>query len=287
MKNKGLLAIAALLVVVLLVSTIMELRATTRAVASDKEEIKIGWIGALTGDTAIVGQENLRGVEIAVDQINEQNEIDGKKIKLIVQDDGYDEKQTINAYREMNDFHDIDYFLLVTYGGYLALAENAEKDGTILVNSIDSSEEFSNIGENAFSVGVYDESIGYAIADYLNAQGIETVGLLTNIDDAFPLLASDAFKRRFNGKIVEENYGFNINDFRSILTKLSNENHIVFVGWEETGRIVKQAKELGLDSQIYGIDTFASEDFKANTDGNYEGLRWLEEREKEESGKSN
>lgn len=269
MKNKKIIIIS---LSIALVIAILGISITSFTIKENNNEIKIGWIGDLSGDAAIVGQENLRGVELAIDEINSQGGINNKKIKLFVQDDQYSEKNSISAYRELVDIHNIKYIFIETYGGYLALASQAEKDQVILINTIDSSEEFSNIGENAYSIGVYDESIGYTIADYLNERNIQEVGLVTNLDDAFPVLTSNAFKERFQGKVIEETYGFNTNDFRALLTKLSNQDHIVLVGWKETGRIIKQAKELGLNPQIYGIDTFASEDFKTNTNGNYNGL---------------
>jgi len=239
---------------------------------ASEETIKIGFIGPLSGDSAIIGEENLNGIKLAVEKINSEGGINGKDVKLVIKDDGMDEKETITQYRELVNVEGVDYILTVTYGGFLSLAKQAEQDNIILINSLDASEEFVNLSQNTFGIGIYDESIGYSIANYLNKNNVEDVGIIINLDDPFPLLVKDAFEDKYTGKVQEEKYGFDTKDYRTILTKLSSYEYIVLLGWEETGRIVKQAIELGITTQFIGIDTFASEDFKENTFNNYEGL---------------
>ncbi|KKW00855.1 MAG: hypothetical protein UY35_C0037G0012, partial [Candidatus Saccharibacteria bacterium GW2011_GWC2_48_9] len=137
---------------------------------------------------------------------------------------------------------------------FLALAQQTKQGNVILISALDSSEEFAGISKNAFAVGVYDESIGFAIADYLNKKNTAEIGLITNLQDPFTLLEKNAFKEKYKGKIQEENYTADTKDFRSILAKMASQENLVLLGWEETGRIVKQAAELGMKKQIIGID---------------------------------
>lgn len=235
-------------------------------------DIKIGVITPLTGASAIVGRENLNGIELAIEKLNSEGGINGRKIKLIVKDDQYNTKETIIQYQQLVSVEGIRYLITPTYGGFLALAKQTERDNVILVDSIDTSEELANISQNNIAVGVYDESLGYAIADYLNDKGISHIGVLVNTGDPFPILVESALKDRYKGKIQRETYTFDDQDFRTTLAKLADNNHIVVIGWEETGRIIKQAKELQLQAQFIGIDTFATENFRKNTANNYEGL---------------
>lgn len=91
--------------------------------------------------------------------------------------------------------------------------------------------------------------------------------------DPFIKLVSNAFQEKFEGKIVQESYKPKTKDYRTTLEKKPDEPLVLF-GWEETGRIVKQANELNFGNQILGIDTFASEDFRENTGRNYNGLKF-------------
>ncbi len=214
------------------------------------DEIKIGFIGPLTGDSAVIGLENLNGVTLAIQKINNHGGIDGKKIKLIVKDDKMEEKETITQYLQMTDIEGVKYILTVTYGGFLSLAKNAEQDGIILIDSLDASEELANLGTSSFAIGIYDESIGYTIADYLAEKGIDKIGLISNLEDPFIFLVKNAIKNKYAGEVKEEMYTLNDKDFRTPLAKLSSFDYIVLLGWEETGLVVRQAKELGMKTQF-------------------------------------
>lgn len=264
--------ITNLTIVIILITIISGCSNSITGKVINQETIKIGWIGPLTGNAAIIGEENLKGIQIAIDQINSKGGINKKQVELIVKDDQMDEKQTLTQYRQLVDIHNVKTILTVTYGGFLTLAEQADKDNVLLIDSLDASEELANLSNNAFAIGVYDESIGFAIADFLNNQEIEEVNVIFNLEDPFILLAESSFEQKFNGKIRKESFDFKTKDFRTVLTKLQDKKPLVLFGWEETGLIVKQAKELGFKNQIIGIDTFASENFKRNSNFQHEGL---------------
>ena len=242
--------------------------------------IKVAYSGPLTGDLAILGNENLKGIELALE--NHPN------IKLIVNDDRFDDKETITQYQQLTKLQNVNYMMTVTYGGILALAETAETDNVILINSVDASEEIANIGKTTFGIGVYDESIGYSVADYLNEKGQKKVGMIVNNADPFTLLVSGAFERRFNGETKIETYdGISETDHRTRLTKLAEYDYIVLYGYEETGRIIKQARELGIKAQFIGIDAAASEAFRENAGNHYQDVLFTYWEGNEENEKYN
>ena len=51
------------------------------------DEIVIGEYGSLTGSTATFGTSTKNGIDIAVDEINKDGGILGKKVRVIVEDD--------------------------------------------------------------------------------------------------------------------------------------------------------------------------------------------------------
>jgi len=234
-----------------------------------EDVIKVAFIGPITGSSAVFGLENLRGVELAVEQLNAEST--GIKIKLIVKDDQFKEQETLTQYRQLVQLENVNYILTPTYGAFFTLADLVTSDDVILIDPLDASEELAGLSENIYGVGIYDESIGYAIADYLNEKKVKEIGLILNSIDPFAFLVKSAFENRFQGKIQEEKYS-DERDFRTILTKLAKYEHVVLIGYEETGLIVRQARQMGLKTQFLGIDVFASEDFKENTGGSYEGL---------------
>lgn len=82
-----------LLAGLLAAATTVSMMAAVPVFAEDAETIKIGTLYPLTGDVAAIGQNIMRGVEFAVNEINENGGVDGKQIE-IVQGDSQGDAQT-------------------------------------------------------------------------------------------------------------------------------------------------------------------------------------------------
>jgi len=66
-----------------------------------KNEIVIATIQDLSGPVAIYGKQARNGIQLRVDEINEQGGIHGRKIKLLVEDNGYDPKKALLATQKL------------------------------------------------------------------------------------------------------------------------------------------------------------------------------------------
>ena len=66
-----------------------------------KTEITIGTILDLSGPIAAFGKQSRNGMQLRVDEINEQGGIAGRKLKLLVEDAGYDPKRAVLAAQKL------------------------------------------------------------------------------------------------------------------------------------------------------------------------------------------
>ena len=66
-----------------------------------KTEIVIGTIQDLSGPIAAFGKQSRNGMQLRVDEINEQGGIAGRKLKLLVEDAGYDPKRAVLAAQKL------------------------------------------------------------------------------------------------------------------------------------------------------------------------------------------
>nr|WP_315463785.1 ABC transporter substrate-binding protein [uncultured Rhodoferax sp.] len=66
-----------------------------------KDEILLGSIQDLSGPLAGFGKQARAGMLLAVDEINEQGGIHGRKLKLLVEDSGYDPKKAVLAAQKL------------------------------------------------------------------------------------------------------------------------------------------------------------------------------------------
>ena len=84
-----------------------------------KDEITLGSIQDLSGPFAGFGKQARLGMMLRVDEINEQGGINGRKIKLIVEDSAYDPKKAVLAAQKLVNQDKI--FMMV---GHIGTAQN-------------------------------------------------------------------------------------------------------------------------------------------------------------------
>ena len=84
-----------------------------------KDEILIGTIQDLSGPLAGYGKQARAGMQMAIEEINEMGGIHGRKIKLLVEDSGYDPKKAVLAAQKLVNQNKI--FMMV---GHLGTAQN-------------------------------------------------------------------------------------------------------------------------------------------------------------------
>ncbi|NDP38617.1 MAG: ABC transporter substrate-binding protein [Rhodoferax sp.] len=82
-------------------------------------EITLGTILDLSGPLAGFGKQARLGMLLAVDEINEQGGVNGRKLKLLVEDDGYDPKKAVLAAQKLVNQNKI--FMMM---GHIGTAQN-------------------------------------------------------------------------------------------------------------------------------------------------------------------
>ncbi|MEI8155813.1 MAG: ABC transporter substrate-binding protein [Burkholderiales bacterium] len=94
MKQKNTLALA-----VLALTATISIAAEQQGVT--KAEILVGSIQDLSGPLAGYGKQLRNGLQLRADELNEQGGIHGRKIRLVVEDDGYDPKKSVLAAQKL------------------------------------------------------------------------------------------------------------------------------------------------------------------------------------------
>ncbi|HSV53659.1 MAG TPA: ABC transporter substrate-binding protein [Burkholderiaceae bacterium] len=111
MKFRSLLALSAL--------SLAALGAGAQQQGVSKTEITVGSIQDLSGPIAGFGKQVRLGMMLRADEINEQGGINGRKIKLIVEDSAYDPKKAVLAAQKLVNQDKI--FIMV---GHIGTAQN-------------------------------------------------------------------------------------------------------------------------------------------------------------------
>lgn len=84
-----------------------------------KDEIRIGTIQDLSGPLAGFGKQSRNGMQLAVDELNEQGSVHGRKLKLFVEDSGYDPKKAVLAAQKL-----VNQEKIFIMAGHIGTAQN-------------------------------------------------------------------------------------------------------------------------------------------------------------------
>ncbi len=229
----------------------------------EPEEIKIGAIAPLTGDAAVYGSALKRGMDLAVEEINQRGGINGKKLSLIYEDSQGDPKVAVAAYNKLVNVDKVSTILGDMFSSTtLAIAPLAEKSKIVLVSPTASAEAVPNTGEYIFSIYPSDAYDGRFLANFVsNVLHRQNAAVIYVQADAM-IVAKNEFRKtleKLGGKVVhEEGYAPKTDDFRSILSKVkSGRPDIIFIpGYlEEIVKLLRQAKELLVRTQFITIST--------------------------------
>ena len=94
-------------------------QATAQSQGVSKTEIIVGTILDQSGPLAGFGKQSRLGMQLRVDEINEQGGINGRRLKLLVEDDGYDPKKAVLAAQKL-----VNQDKIFIMAGHLGTAQN-------------------------------------------------------------------------------------------------------------------------------------------------------------------
>ena len=232
------------------------------ACSGDEEEdspFRIGVMESLTGPGETYGTVASQAKQMAVDEINAAGGVNGRMIKLVVEDSKCGAQDAIAAYKKLTEVEELKIILGTSCSGaMLGAAPLAEADGTILFSGLASNPDIAKAGDYIFRTQISDIQVGIDTGNSLWADGVRTLATITEATDYAEGVRRTSvaqFEERGGKLVAEERYQPEVTDFRSQLTKLFAESpdalHIAPQSEFSAGTIIKQARELGYEGPIY------------------------------------
>ncbi|GMO53379.1 MAG: ABC transporter substrate-binding protein [Termitinemataceae bacterium] len=274
---------AALLALVLFLTV----SCAKKSAASD-DTIKIGYVGALSGDTSLWGQAGLNGLLLSAEKINASGGVQGKKIEIIGLDGRGDPQDSVNAYNKLVDDSKVVAVVGTNFSSCnIPIAAVADRKkvpviGTAASNELVTVDEKGNLHPFSFRMCFIDSFLGAKMGSYAIREGLNKVALLVNQSDAYSANVArftENAVREGGGEIVaHESAGGSDNDFRSQLSKIGASNpDVLFLPWTNPNiisLITLQARALGLNFKLYGYDGWDSWELPGLAQGQLEGQRF-------------
>ncbi|WP_099354345.1 ABC transporter substrate-binding protein [Fredinandcohnia onubensis] len=230
--------------------------------SNNQDVIKIGWFGPLTGPTSTDGQISLNASQLAVDQINENGGINGKNVEIISVDDQGKPQEAAKGVQKLINSDKVAAVISGAYSGpTLAAASLVQKEGVPMIVSYAKHPEATKGGEYVSRMIYTSDVQAKALADYaVNDEKLKTFGIVyMNID--YGIESQVALEKEINelgGEVlVSKSFNMGDTDFNSALSAVKEQKPdalFVVAYYNEGASIVSQAKQMGLESRIIGID---------------------------------
>ncbi|MDQ7031573.1 MAG: branched-chain amino acid ABC transporter substrate-binding protein [Desulfonauticus sp.] len=223
--------------------------------------IKIGLICPLTGSWASEGQDMEKIVKLLAEQINTKGGLLGKKVEVIVEDDGGDPRTAALAAQRLSSQDIVG--VIGTYGSSVTEAtQNIFNESKII--QIANGSTAIRLTEKGlkyfFRTCPRDDEQGKVAAEYIMKSGFKRVAILHDNTTYARGLAEET-------KSLLQKKGLNIvffdaltpgeSDYSPILTNLKAKNPdvVFFTGYyPEAGLLLRQKMEMGWNVQFIGGD---------------------------------
>ena len=234
----------------------------------DPNEIRIGANFELTGGVANYGRQCLEGIQLAVKEVNEAGGLlGGRKIRLIVADNKSEPAESTNAITKLIRQDNVVAVLgPATSSATLATVQVAHDNRIPVISpsATNARVTFDNgeVRPFIFRACFIDPLQGSIMANFArNTLGARTAVIYIDNSADYSKGLAAAFEEMFvqkGGRILsQEAYLQRDQDFRPTLTRIRGLNpDVIFLPgyYEEVSRILRQARELGIDTVFLGGD---------------------------------
>ncbi len=250
------------------VAVLVALASAVAPVTDAQPPIRIGASIAQTGVYATLGQNQLRGYQLCVKHANDRGGVLGRKLELVLYDDGSDPATAVRLYEKLITQDKVD-LVLGPYSSPIseAVADVNEKYKMPMVAPGAAATSIYRKGRRfIFGVLPHAETRLGGLIDLAAKKGLKTVAVV-NVDDLARRAGAQGTIELAKNKglqvVFAEAYPLGTTDFSAILTKVRAANPDVLAGstrFEDAVAITRQMKASDVNPRMYGltigVDTF-------------------------------
>lgn len=240
------------------------------------QDMPIGFFAPITGPAAADGASAKNAVELGLKEVNDAGGIKGKKINLIIYDDRLNPQEAVAIANKLIERDKVVGVVSGSYSGPTRVtAPIFQKAGIPMVAGYavhpdvtwDPKEKKPN--DFCFRNGFLGEIEGAAAAEFavknLKAKKISLIFMDNDFGRAISSGFAEKAEKLGATVLTKQMYKFpGEKDFRPYLTRIKEGNpDVIFAAgyYNEAASIARQAKELGVTSQILGEEGFDSPKF--------------------------
>ena len=229
---------------------------TAQPAAAKPDVYKVGLINHLTGDAAAYGQSMKKGTELALDVINGAGGIGGTKVEVIFEDDRLNAADAQTAFLKLTQSDKVPVVMGSSSSSItLSICPRAQESKVVQISSVSTAPSLKDCGKYFFSAMASDTAQGPEWVKVAESLGAKEAAVMY-INNDYGIGVKDTFVQAFEaagGKVlIAQPFELGGKDFRTEVLKVKATNpKVTFIvdHVAEGSIVVKQAKELGLETQ--------------------------------------
>ncbi|MDR3579461.1 MAG: ABC transporter substrate-binding protein [Oryzomonas sp.] len=232
--------------------------------------IKIGFLGALTGDVAMFGAPTLVGMKMAADEINATGGINGKKIEIVEADDRGDKQEGASVTQKLISRDNVVAIVGdPTTGITKVAAPIAQKAQVVLLSAGSTGTGVVEVGDYIYRDTLLDSVAIPALLDYYAKNlKFKKMAMITSDNNDYSVGMSQLFRDCARGDgieiVADEKIKDGDKDFSAQMTNIkAKKPDILFYSgyYTEGALLMKEARKQGIKVNMFGGDGLFSPEF--------------------------
>lgn len=236
---------------------------------SEKKEISLALTAPMSGDYAEYGTSFKNAIDLAVDKVNAEGGINGKKLNLVVGDSKADPKEAANIAQKFV----ADSSIMAVIGDFTSTAAFAgspiyQKNGLVQLSPTSSHPDFTKGGNFIFRNIATQADEGPVVAKYAVNDLHKKKAAVIYINNDWGVVAKDNFikgVKEAGGEVVDvEDYlPEQGKDFSAILTKIREANpDVLYLGcmYTDGALIAQQTRKMNFNIDLIGTASLYSDE---------------------------
>ena len=245
------------------------------------QPVKVGAVLSLTGSYAGIGASEKKALELEVKKINDAGGINGRKVELIIKDDGTDAAKAQAAATQLIDQDKVVAIIGASGTGQtMAMAPDIQRAAIPVVSLAGGSAVTAKIISQLFQVPWPNRLVvPFVLAD-MKKQGVTKVALLTDSSgygkDGLAVIKQAAAPAGLT-IVAEETFNPGDTDMTAQLTKLKSSGADAVLLWtagKEGATVLKNRAALNMTQPFFGGSGQGRKEFIAGAGSAAEGFRF-------------
>lgn len=232
------------------------------------EPVLIGGALALTGINAPIDEPAMRGIQLAVDELNAKGGILGRQVEFVNLDSKSDPVTSSNVGVQLVERGADAIIPAADFDMGGPACREAQKAGIVCISTTASSPLFGSeaLGDKVFTLSMWNTTMGAATAEFAyKEKGWTKVWVVTDTFIDYTKSLSRYFIEQFNslgGKVLfEDTYTQGAQDFSAQLARIqasAETPDFIYVSsyMPDLGTIIRTIREAGINMPIVGGDTY-------------------------------